>query len=511
VNVPVAGTYRITHPYGVRDYVVTTPGARAINQTQDQGLLIAQDFLASMLDAPPPPPFPAPTPPLLDAAIVNEDGATLGPFLLPTQNFDPITFAGGPVTFSGATYLGLPFAPNPANPLVPFDVFQPVTAALGGVDYFEIELRETLAPGFILDAAGVDGTIDNKVRFSNFQLIGKLFNDGPNVPPVAIPDAVGTSVNRPVHIDVLANDTDGPSLVNVHGINPQALALVHPDTGALVLTQATPTASGGSVQRAIATLTGKTTFHYTPASGFTGTDSFHYVVQDHGGLISPPAEVSITVENLQLNKAEYRPRLGKWQIEGHSTATTNNTVTLFAGPRAQLSGAAEVPAGTSQAAGTASLRLTESAIEFKLTIDPLPGSAVTQAHIHVGPPGVNGPIIFFLHDGVVEGAFPGSKSGTLTAAQFLPRPAQGVVSFADAVEAILSGNAYVNVHTSARPAGEIRGQFVQPLIGVATVDNATGYWALNGKSSASPGGDLTNVSALSTHGVRILSVPLRLR
>ena len=38
VNIPVAGTYTITHPYGVETVNVTTPGRRAINITRDVGI-----------------------------------------------------------------------------------------------------------------------------------------------------------------------------------------------------------------------------------------------------------------------------------------------------------------------------------------------------------------------------------------------------------------------------------------------------------------------------------------
>ncbi|WP_085728833.1 Ig-like domain-containing protein [Pseudomonas sp. R37(2017)] len=38
INIPVAGTYTITHPYGVETVNVTTPGRRAINITRDIGI-----------------------------------------------------------------------------------------------------------------------------------------------------------------------------------------------------------------------------------------------------------------------------------------------------------------------------------------------------------------------------------------------------------------------------------------------------------------------------------------
>lgn len=52
----------------------------------------------------------------------------------------------------------------------------------------------------------------------------------------------------------------------------------------------------------------------------------------------------------------------------------------------------------------------------------------------------------------------GIFSGTLTAANLLPSPANGINTFADAIAAIQNGNAYVNLHTGQFPGGEIRGQ-----------------------------------------------------
>jgi hypothetical protein len=43
---------------------------------------------------------------------------------------------------------------------------------------------------------------------------------------------------------------------------------------------------------------------------------------------------------------------------------------------------------------------------------------------------------------------------------FTARPAIGINTIDDAIQAILGGNAYVNVHTSQNPGGEIRGQLI---------------------------------------------------
>ncbi|WP_419709777.1 Ig-like domain-containing protein [Pseudomonas sp. NFX224] len=48
VNIPVAGTYTITHPYGVETVNVTTPGRRTINITRDVGIGAPGDFSGAL-------------------------------------------------------------------------------------------------------------------------------------------------------------------------------------------------------------------------------------------------------------------------------------------------------------------------------------------------------------------------------------------------------------------------------------------------------------------------------
>jgi hypothetical protein len=48
VNVPTAGTYTITHPYGVETVNVTTPGRRAINITKDVGIGAPGNFTGAL-------------------------------------------------------------------------------------------------------------------------------------------------------------------------------------------------------------------------------------------------------------------------------------------------------------------------------------------------------------------------------------------------------------------------------------------------------------------------------
>lgn len=533
VSVPVTGTYRVTHPFGSRDYVVTALDLLRewqINQTQDLGVAAPQNFLAAMNDGPPP------TAPLLSSVssgAVDTDGAGVGPFLVPANPWggsfdpnDPTTFAGGPITVGDATYLALPFAPNPTNPTVPIDIFQPITGSAFIPDgesepanYFRIELVAGGPDGFQLNPANAANP--QRVQFDDFLLVGRLFDDRVNQIPTAVPDMIGAAMNQAIQIDVITNDTDSAPVDNAHGLNPQALALADPGrtaephyytfgSGMPRLTATQPTAAGGSVRRVTSIQTGRTTFLYTPPLDYTGPDSFAYVVQDRGGLTSAPATVAMTVEELAIERADYRARVGQWHLRGTSSDAVDNRVTLYAAPRALLTPDQEVqtPAVASDARGHAALRLGTDAIEYRLAVAPLPATAVTAAHIHVGSPDTNGPVIFSLFDRNLDGDFTAPRDGTLTAVNLQARPEIGIAGFADAVAAILAGNAYVNLHTAAYPAGELRGQLRRPLIGTAPVVGGT--WEFRGHTTASPS-ILPGLGVESANGVRSPDLPLRLR
>ena len=118
-----------------------------------------------------------------------------------------------------------------------------------------------------------------------------------------------------------------------------------------------------------------------------------------------------------------------------------------------LTQAAEVPAPKpTSASGSAQIILYPSSIDYQVNGTSIIG--VTAAHIHNGAPGVQGPIVVTLLSQTAGGTVNGVLAkGTLTAAN-LP---SGVTL--DALKAlILSGNAYINVNTTANPSGEIRGQ-----------------------------------------------------
>jgi len=122
---------------------------------------------------------------------------------------------------------------------------------------------------------------------------------------------------------------------------------------------------------------------------------------------------------------------------------------LAARPKAEtftaaLSGSNEVPAVDSKASGTATVTLDGNKLTFKLEVSNLDNA--TMAHIHGAESGKNGGVLLPLYAGEGSAGF----SGVL---------AQGTVTVGDNVlEAIRSGDAYVNVHTKAHPGGELRGQ-----------------------------------------------------
>ena len=134
----------------------------------------------------------------------------------------------------------------------------------------------------------------------------------------------------------------------------------------------------------------------------------------------------------------------------------------------RLTGDAQVPSVNTEAFGFAYIRLfqngTSSAIEFRVTVCDI--ANVTMSHIHVGSPTSNGAIAVHFID--LSSQISSAHGCTVLASgirgpnDLHPDPSAGVNTWADFVHALLSGNTYVNVHTTQNPKGEIRGQLVFP-------------------------------------------------
>lgn len=123
---------------------------------------------------------------------------------------------------------------------------------------------------------------------------------------------------------------------------------------------------------------------------------------------------------------------------------------------AELSGAEEVPPVATEGEGEAEFESDGTSVGFELEWEDLTTPAIA-AHIHCGEAGVNGPVGVTLFvgpmgtEGKVKGTFIGPDPGN----------GCGWGDLADVLEAMASGGAYVNVHTTQHPGGEIRGQVVE--------------------------------------------------
>lgn len=99
-------------------------------------------------------------------------------------------------------------------------------------------------------------------------------------------------------------------------------------------------------------------------------------------------------------------------------------------------------------------------VEFVLFL--FRGREITQAHIHCGEFGTNGPIVVFL-TGLVENGH--DVNGLWVAnASFQENDILPGSECGDTMEEVLrsmrEGNTYMNVHSVANPGGEVRGQIV---------------------------------------------------
>ena len=138
------------------------------------------------------------------------------------------------------------------------------------------------------------------------------------------------------------------------------------------------------------------------------------------------------------------------------------TITLMA----NLNGGEETPTAINTGAlGTAEVSVDatnrEVAVTLKVFNIPTP---TTAGHIHIGSPGTPGPTVLNFPASLVgrTGDFTmvfrlGDTRGVFTA-----RPAIGINTIDDAIQAIVGGNTYVNVHTQQYPGGEIRGKLTIP-------------------------------------------------
>jgi hypothetical protein len=130
-----------------------------------------------------------------------------------------------------------------------------------------------------------------------------------------------------------------------------------------------------------------------------------------------------------------------------------------------MTGLHEVPAVSSTGVGEFVAEIDDEmeTITYVFTYSGLEGGASLFAHIHFGQRSVNGGVSAFLCGGGGKPPCPpvaGEVTGIITPADVVGPTAQGIEpgSFTELVRAMRVGSAYVNIHTTRWPGGEIRGQ-----------------------------------------------------
>lgn len=214
--------------------------------------------------------------PVNDAPVANAGTAT-------TNEDTPvgITLTGSDIDGDGLTYglLALPahggISGSGAN------LTYTPAANYNGPDQITFKVTD---PSGATDSAVVDITVNPQ-------------NDA----PTATNQSVGTNEDTPVDVTIVANDIDGDSLS---------------------YTPTTPTANGGTVSCAGAVCT------YTPASGYSGTDSFDVLVADPSGAT---ATSTVTVSISALNNTAP-------QINDGTVVILEDTLRAFTLPSADADG-----------------------------------------------------------------------------------------------------------------------------------------------------------------------------
>src|SRR6185312_9005613 len=138
------------------------------------------------------------------------------------------------------------------------------------------------------------GGLSNTQSVRNVNVTATFEGQAPgNNPPIAAPDTATTTAGTPVTIAVLANDSD-------------------PDNNPLTITAvSTPVHGNAVINPADKTIT------YTPATGFSGSDSFSYTITD--GTTPRSAAVTVTVTPPQ-------PPPGAVTLTPHGSASVANDV-----------------------------------------------------------------------------------------------------------------------------------------------------------------------------------------
>jgi hypothetical protein len=130
--------------------------------------------------------------------------------------------------------------------------------------------------------------------------------------------------------------------------------------------------------------------------------------------------------------------------------------------QADLAGSNEVPPRDTGATGACGFVVTGNRVNFSIYTRGL-SAPVVGAHIHLAPAGTNGPVRVPFIGPNLAGTntvtpFAAPDNGILIENSFGASDVTGGLSLDDVLNAMRSGGAYCNIHTTAFPGGEVRGQ-----------------------------------------------------
>jgi hypothetical protein len=293
------------------------------------------------------------------------------------------------------------------------------------------------------------------------QIVGKVFSvslSGEEEVPAIPSNVTGTAT-----IDLLS---DGTIEYFVNLLNPDGVALLG--------------AAGAHI--------------HCGASGENGPAVVFLAQPVDGGLLTSPVQFSGVLDDSSIvndvcgatiTTLYASIRAGGAYINVHSTENSSGEVRgqipeptpLDDAINISLSGENEVPAITSTVTGMLTIQqFSDSSVEFAANIVNPDGVALlgaAGAHIHCGASDANGPVVAFLAQpveeiflGLVDPNSPLSKlsrvefSGFLDATSVLNEACGATIELL--YTSIVEGRAYVNVHSTENPSGEVRGQTLIP-------------------------------------------------
>lgn len=153
---------------------------------------------------------------------------------------------------------------------------------------------------------------------------------------------------------------------------------------------------------------------------------------------------------------------GSMTMYGHHNASTGNPGWTFL---TRLTGAEEVPPVSTQTTGDGGVWFGNNGSGMNAWVVVWKGDDITEAHLHCGDPGENGPPVVDLYHNPngtdVNGVLTQKNitDSSIKSADCASKIGYNIANVHDLAHAIENGDIYLNVHDKAHPNGVIRGQF----------------------------------------------------